>query len=745
MIRSLTASSLLLVCASMVRAEAAPRPMVVVRAAPQVASAADGSGSRDHALGAIVQVARVAGNVAYLVDGAPIDVERLAPPDRAMELFSAHLKRHPQDVPTLAARGNLRVSLEQVAASLADFNRLIALRPESYRALNQRGFALSRLGKYDAALADFTQAIRLAPRYGIAYYNRGYVRHQQRDFDGAIADFDRALAILRDDVASLNNRGLSWYAKGDADKALQDFDRAIELAPNEALIYNNRGWAWQRKGNARQAAADFRVANQLLAQAAPSANRAAEMPRPAVAPPVPNKTATSRPAESAAAREQFKRIWRDIAVNRPLPERTTTDGPGARPGASPSEGMANVADVLQRGAGLKQDPDLLAAVGVFAPEELRRLEAEEAARRAATERGNVAVTPRSRLGFGPINADTLEVIQTTAIHGIYTFEGSRLIIRGSSAGNEEFANFLGDVPQRGVQLTLVREGVSVADLAGLSDRDRMQGIWRIETAFAGKQQEEAVEHLRFVFRNDRLDVQGKDNALCQFQYVLNPQDSPKTFRLTYKYFRGPVGERRRQIRGADALDATYSSGSDASELVATIEQPASKRSPVKTLLIVGGVLIVVLLIVRFGSRYVAHSGQGTYIAPSARAAPPPRRLHLVIGAAAMSALAGCELIAHFEWQPLPLVEAVRQFAQVSFFSTTLSHFSSWVRDLAFAIVVSFFWMGALAIDVRSWKSKAGRLTLLLAVGLIVRVSVEFLDSWLNANSALFVDLGPEAA
>lgn len=154
-------------------------------------------------------------------------------------------------------RGRAHTHEGEWDAAVADYDRVIALDPESVNAYINRGRARADKGELDAAIADYDRAISLDPDASLAYNNRSYAKLEKGDFDGAIADSNRAIALDPGLAYAYNNRGFALAQKGKLDEAMADYDKSIALDPNNALAYSNRGYARYRMGDFERAAADF--------------------------------------------------------------------------------------------------------------------------------------------------------------------------------------------------------------------------------------------------------------------------------------------------------------------------------------------------------------------------------------------------------------------------------------------------------------------------------------------------------
>jgi tetratricopeptide (TPR) repeat protein len=146
--------------------------------------------------------------------------------------------------PSHFRRAYARAELGDHRGALDDWNKVIALSPQSHAAFNNRGNALGQLGQHLEALASFAKAIQLKPGYGPAYAGRGNAMRQLGKLDAALADFTKAIE-LKPPVPNLAHayrmRGVTWRMKGELDRALSDLDEAVRLQPQKGENYYQRG------------------------------------------------------------------------------------------------------------------------------------------------------------------------------------------------------------------------------------------------------------------------------------------------------------------------------------------------------------------------------------------------------------------------------------------------------------------------------------------------------------------------
>jgi tetratricopeptide (TPR) repeat protein len=99
---------------------------------------------------------------------------------------------NPHDAEAYLKRGKIYISLGDQQKAIADFTRVIELKPAYAEAYLQRGIAHSESGKYENALRDLNKALDLNPRLEDAYIQRGHIYGILGNNEDAEIDYQRA-------------------------------------------------------------------------------------------------------------------------------------------------------------------------------------------------------------------------------------------------------------------------------------------------------------------------------------------------------------------------------------------------------------------------------------------------------------------------------------------------------------------------------------------------------------------------
>jgi tetratricopeptide (TPR) repeat protein len=88
------------------------------------------------------------------------------------------------------------------------------------------------MGAFEKAIADYTRVIELRPRDADAYNNRAWAYYRLGDPVRALEDAGKALQIRPFDAYALDTRGHVLEILGQRDEAILNYKMAIRLIPD---------------------------------------------------------------------------------------------------------------------------------------------------------------------------------------------------------------------------------------------------------------------------------------------------------------------------------------------------------------------------------------------------------------------------------------------------------------------------------------------------------------------------------
>ncbi|WNZ10760.1 tetratricopeptide repeat protein [Streptomyces sp. 11x1] len=183
--------------------------------------------------------------------------------ERALAEYDRAVALDPESADAYQGRGITHRRRGEYAAALADVDRADALRPGTAQTLGVRGDILHALARYEEAVATFDRVLELDPAHGLALASRGQSRHRLGDDEGALADFDRALENDPEYLWALVHRAELHLDRDRHDEAFADLDRAVRIAPDSAWIASERGDAYRLAGRNEEAVEELGRACRL--------------------------------------------------------------------------------------------------------------------------------------------------------------------------------------------------------------------------------------------------------------------------------------------------------------------------------------------------------------------------------------------------------------------------------------------------------------------------------------------------
>jgi tetratricopeptide (TPR) repeat protein len=111
-------------------------------------------------------------------------------------------------------RADLYIELGKYQEAIADYTKLLEIRPDDYICLFTRSWAYIGLSKPDQAINDMNRAFKITPqdKFGPLYSTRGEAYMQKGKFPKALADFTRAIENYPVGALWLEQRAMVYEA-----------------------------------------------------------------------------------------------------------------------------------------------------------------------------------------------------------------------------------------------------------------------------------------------------------------------------------------------------------------------------------------------------------------------------------------------------------------------------------------------------------------------------------------------------
>jgi tetratricopeptide (TPR) repeat protein len=129
-----------------------------------------------------------------------------------------------------------------VDEAIAQYQKVLQIKPDSVEAHNNLGIALLREGGVDEAIVHYQRALQINPDSAEAHNNLGNALLQKGKVDEAIVHYQRALQINPDSAEAHINLGDALFKMGSVDEAIPHFQEALQIKPDSLEVLNNLAW-----------------------------------------------------------------------------------------------------------------------------------------------------------------------------------------------------------------------------------------------------------------------------------------------------------------------------------------------------------------------------------------------------------------------------------------------------------------------------------------------------------------------
>lgn len=152
--------------------------------------------------------------------------------DRAVYFYVVAVERSPQDAPTLAKIGAIEESRKNIPLAQKAFEMAHEAQPDEPRIAERLGWLYLQQAKFDKAADVFSQVLALYPQSARALDGMGMACRAWANYTDSIRYFNEALEAPDADVASvLTHRGYAKLLAGDLPGAGWDLRSALNTTP----------------------------------------------------------------------------------------------------------------------------------------------------------------------------------------------------------------------------------------------------------------------------------------------------------------------------------------------------------------------------------------------------------------------------------------------------------------------------------------------------------------------------------
>jgi tetratricopeptide (TPR) repeat protein len=156
--------------------------------------------------------------------------------------------------------GNAELAQGHFDEAMMQYQRALALWPDSTDANAGIGNVFFQKGQIDQAMVQYQKALEIKPNMAEICNNLGDCFLQKGRVDDAIIQYQTALEINPDFPEAHANLGFCLLREGTVDDSIIQYQKAVDLQPNFPQAYNNLGNAYRLKGNGTRAVAAYQKA-----------------------------------------------------------------------------------------------------------------------------------------------------------------------------------------------------------------------------------------------------------------------------------------------------------------------------------------------------------------------------------------------------------------------------------------------------------------------------------------------------
>src|SRR5918995_4724437 len=152
----------------------------------------------------------------------------------AKAIFEALLRRYPEEADLHLFVGITLLRLRDPQAAESSVRKAIAIDPDHVEARTLLAWIEAEIrGNFDAAIAEYKKVVQLRPDFPQAYNNLGVALKRKGELAQAAENFNRALERQPDFGAALNNRGWVFAEQNKWSDARRDFEQALKINPQD--------------------------------------------------------------------------------------------------------------------------------------------------------------------------------------------------------------------------------------------------------------------------------------------------------------------------------------------------------------------------------------------------------------------------------------------------------------------------------------------------------------------------------
>jgi tetratricopeptide (TPR) repeat protein len=167
---------------------------------------------------------------------------------KAWTLLSGLITENDTNVELHFYGGLALAAMDSGGLARAEFEKVIALRPDFSEAWQQLCFLATKEKEYDRALSTANNFRTVMPHSAVAWRMSGYIYNARKEYTSALPFLAKALKIDSTDALAWFEFGTSLERTQDKKKAVLAFKRVLSLRPDDPVAANYLAYMWAEQG-----------------------------------------------------------------------------------------------------------------------------------------------------------------------------------------------------------------------------------------------------------------------------------------------------------------------------------------------------------------------------------------------------------------------------------------------------------------------------------------------------------------
>ncbi|MGC4039278.1 MAG: tetratricopeptide repeat protein [Flavobacterium sp.] len=189
--------------------------------------------------------------IAFMYYGLTKDVQN------ALKELNIAVNTDPNDDKALDYRARYKDEIGDAKGAVADFNKLISMKPGKAEYYYGRSSANYDLKNYEAIISDCKNALVIDANFYKAYTMLGDVYDTYGDYAKSVANYEKAISIRPNQEYAYIELGKVYYLRKEYQNALDVFNKILNKKPNITKALELRAECSQKLKNYDNAIADY--------------------------------------------------------------------------------------------------------------------------------------------------------------------------------------------------------------------------------------------------------------------------------------------------------------------------------------------------------------------------------------------------------------------------------------------------------------------------------------------------------